>query len=179
MADFFQDDVGYLYDDIVDGNLDEDQDFQQEDLKGATPFLYPQAGLRHGNVQASSPPSAFQARVSHINKLVRRTAAHNPIRCGNFQAYNYVSHVTRTSAQTHIAQNAPLTQLFAGTMLNDPKNNTRFVNARTNSELGELSHVRLQRLVTSAPAAIAAEYRLEVVIKIHMDDLEPRMRSGQ
>lgn len=179
LAKLFQDHTEHLFDDIDDDESDGDYREIEEILQKITMYAYPQALTRHGNIQADFPMPVFLARILALNKTIRKSAGHNPLRCGHFQTYNYVSHVTRTSAQTHIAQNAPLTQLFAGTLLENPNSNSRFTKARVNSQLGSLPHAKLQHLIKSAKAEIAADYRLEVVVKIEMDDLDPRTRSGQ
>lgn len=164
-------DLYHLYDAADD---DEEQYIQRANVN-----IYPQALSGLGNIQASRPIPVVQARIHQVNKSTRHTSAHVPITCHNFQGYNYQSHITRTSARTHIAQTGPLTQLFAGTSLENPGSNRKFAKAQVNAVRGSLAHKRLQAIIDNSSADIAGQFRLEVNYTIHMNQLQEHLKHGR
>lgn len=145
-------------------------------VHAAKVYQYAQAFTELGNIQASDPPPGYQARAHHLNTQVSDDAAFGVIRCRNFQGYNLESHRTRTSAKTHIAQNAALTQLFSGTHLQ--KANNKFNRAATRVRYGQLPHKHLEAIIKGSERDIGAIFRLEVVTEISIQQLREEYRTG-
>lgn len=138
---------------------------------------YTQAFTELGNIQATDPPPIYQAGIHQLNSEVSDDTAFEAIDCSNTQGYNLMSHRTRTSAKSHIAQNAALTQLFSGTHLQ--KANNKFRRAATRIKYGQLPHQHLQEVIDDAGRDICATFRLEVVTEISVQLLREELRTGR
>lgn len=162
---------------IGDAFADFDGQLPDGGIRTTKMYAYPQAFTKYGNVQAERPMPVFQTRIRHINRRIRKYNTIQALQCMNFQGYNLESHKTRTSAKTHIAQNAAITQLAGGTHLKKPT--ARFKQALAKTEFGDLPHTHLQSVIDHSNKEIGSNFRMEVVYILNLDNLRDDIVSGR